>query len=1101
MEEEEEDDSSVKQAVEREDSLNSLEDRRPVYEINTSSFEELALEPHVVHDAQAAWSTLLAHVGSFEAAGEAIYSTLFENAPTLQNLFTTPRGVQAMRFVTTLHSTVLALGDPAQLKVLVETLGFGHLNLEVTIPRAVVFRDAILDLLEVELEEHFTMDARDGWMSLLNYIAGAFIFLRSHYADRLRVLAESWCAANRKTIIESKAAADDDQRSVTTSEQQEQALEEEEQQRQLELQQQQPKGWRSWRLASQGARRLKARQSAAADKEGGGIASSSLAEARSPQQGMQGMQAVPTTFFEMFQFNAAVMGFSSRSWMKEVLASFDTMVTHAGDTSRLQQECDVLALRISRAGAHGVNLAEFKSCMLASLRSLLPKEWNSSHEVAWNWFWENVEHLLRQVLGRPPAWEKSLAKLWEDIDDDQRFELRRNIYERFFAAAPNGQDFFKQSTTRLHFIADKILMLTLELLRDPWRVVDEISALGLRHVGYGIPVELFGPYVSATIQAVGAASSDAEAVGAFRWSLALTSNILVRTINEGSTIVMRAINVNSTAQLVKAISCAPRGERAKWLLLVQVGTQSISPLSWAIESGSLDAADAILQDLLTIRADRDRYYYGVDELFHRHPDVIHRLIRDAPSLLPTLLEGLVWRARDTKDGRRRVNYYVKHLLIDSEGRFSDALKHVVAFNDPKIISHPVIILVSDTLWTGFVRHQFISARIWFILSLTVMMLSQAVLPKLQAYDRYYVRIITLIGRAAIYGITMIRLFAGHVRESWIAYRHQETTRCGCIRIPTHLRDPYQASGLVLAVLLLLMCTHEPMLYCLGSSSAWPTGTCQEAEPVEFRYSFFCMIAMGLHWLMLMELAVFNTGLTAFLLVIVNVMAEIGRFLVALSFLLLMFASAISVLEHTYDDMSDVPKTAIALFAITVSLYEDDYRDFQEDPVLLAAVFAFVTSSAVLLLNLLIAQLNCTYVYIYQNMVGFARLRRAEVIVSTLATCPMERWTRFVQTLGLDRPLEFNEGDVGISGGLQVSEPANAHVVAQDSILRFGGSSSADLQWPEDAASQEEDRFERMERLLKRTLKRISARGQGSSSSGYTGSSAALSDVMSGTSDG
>ena len=38
----------------------------------------------------------------------------------------------------------------------------------------------------------------------------------------------------------------------------------------------------------------------------------------------------------------------------------------------------------------------------------------------------------------------------------------------------------------------------------------------------------------------------------------------------------------------------------------QVGTQKISPLFWAIESGSLEAARAMIKDLLTIRADRDR---------------------------------------------------------------------------------------------------------------------------------------------------------------------------------------------------------------------------------------------------------------------------------------------------------------------------------------------------------------------------------------------------------------------------------------------------------------------------------------------------------------
>ena len=108
---------------------------------------------------------------------------------------------------------------------------------------------------------------------------------------------------------------------------------------------------------------------------------------------------------------------------------------------------------------------------------------------------------------------------------------------------------------------------------------------------------------------------------------------------------------------------------------------------------------------------------------------------------------------------------------------------------------------------------------------------------------------------------------------------------------------------------------------------------------------------------------------------------------------------------------------IALTGITLRLYEDDYRDLQNDALLLTAVFCFVTASAILLLNLLIAQLNCSYVYIYQNMLGYAKLKRSSVTVQTLAFLKMERWSRFVATLGLDVPLEFNEGDVGMAGGI------------------------------------------------------------------------------------
>ena len=43
-----------------------------------------------------------------------------------------------------------------------------------------------------------------------------------------------------------------------------------------------------------------------------------------------------------------------------------------------------------------------------------------------------------------------------------------------------------------------------------------------------------------------------------------------------------------------------------------------------IETGSLEAAKAVIMDLLAFRADRDRYYYGMDTMFDRHPDLVKR---------------------------------------------------------------------------------------------------------------------------------------------------------------------------------------------------------------------------------------------------------------------------------------------------------------------------------------------------------------------------------------------------------------------------------------------------------------------------------------------
>merc|ERR1719401_1074165 len=288
-------------------------------------------------------------------------------------------------------------------------------------------------------------------------------------------------------------------------------------------------------------------------------------------------------------------------------------------------------------------------------------------------------------MGKPAVQEAALSSLFASLDEGQLGMVRREVYSKFFALAPAGQDYFKQSTTRLHFIADKLVVMVLDMYKEPKRMVEDISALGLRHVGYGIPTDLFGSFVTGCVEVVRCLTKDETAEEAFRWSLSLISRILTRVINEGSTIVMKAINANSGKMLKKAVGCAPRGKRALWMLNIQVGTQSISPFLWAIEAGSLEAAKAIIVDLLTIRADRERYYYGMDILFERHSDVIRVLCINAPALLPVLLDGLMWRNRTAENGMRRVNYYVQYLLTDEEGEFAKAIEWITDSKDPKIV--------------------------------------------------------------------------------------------------------------------------------------------------------------------------------------------------------------------------------------------------------------------------------------------------------------------------------------------------------------------------------------------------------------------------------
>ncbi|CAE8734530.1 unnamed protein product, partial [Polarella glacialis] len=803
----------------------------------------------------------------------------------------------------------------------------------------------------------------------------------------------------------------------------------------------------------------------AAEQDGGGESGVSETEQREGKGGAgskkAGSMQVPTTFNEMFLFNGAVMGFGGSLWMQEVLGSFDAMVTNVANSYRLQEECDTLSLNIAKySGA--INLSEFKAVMLASLRSLVPTDWNSAHEVAWTWLWDNIARMLKSLIGKPAVQEKALGRFLMSLNEDSQNYLRREFFKGFFALAPAGQDYFKQSTTRLYFIADKVVEMTLEMYRDPKKVVEDISALGLRHVGYGVPTEFFAPFVSGAVELIRTMTTDPNAEDGFRWSLSLVSRILVRTINEGSTIVMKAINTNNARQLEKAVACAPRGKRSMWLLDITVGTQSISPLYWSIESGSLESAKAMIRDLLIIRADRDNYYYGADDLFTRHPDVIERLCADAQALLPGLLDGLIWRSRLTQDGQRRVNYYIKHLVQDADGNFNKCLDWLVEAGDPKIMCHQVVELFSDLVWGGIANRFFMFGKCWFLFTLGLFIISQSVLQHFP--ESQGIRTSTMVIRCFIYVASLGRLFHAQLSEAIGDCRARRFIRLsGGIRVPAYLGMMKNAISFALMLCLMLMLAEEPIIWCVvvNHNANLFTQYCRDGDVNLQVYEPVSMVAMLLYWTLVLDLSVVSTRISAFVLVCGRTVSELGLTLLAMAYLIVAFASAISSLNHNSEAFKGIPNAMLTLTEMSLSMYSTDNSEaLLETPIVLFVVACFLILGSIFLLNLLVAQLNAAYAAVYADMVGYARLDRGKIINETVAGVSNKRWSRWLASLRFDERLEYNEGDVGVAGGLQLLEPANANPTNVDMILRFGGSTSPAMQWPEpDEEDNESDKFE------------------------------------------
>jgi uncharacterized membrane protein YgcG len=1010
-------------------------------DIVTDQFGDLQLPSEMVEGVQMVWNAIIDAKGSREAAGDGLYDAFLNAAPSLRHLFTTPKAVVAMRFMNSLSTFITNLSEPGTLKGYVETLAFGHLDKDVTVPRGVTFRDALVNFVTLEAGHKVSENARTGFVALLNYILGSFIYIKASYGVRLKLLSETWALANDSSGNKN--------------------------------------------ALSMGSQEAAAKNDVDQNFEG----------EKMVRDGESTQQNIPTTYKEMFTFNAAVMGFGSATWMNEVLDCFDNIVNNISNSNRLQEEAAVLVLRIAKVATGKVTLSDYKSCMLASLRSLLPKDWTTQHEEAWSWLWAATEKLLLVNMGKTQQWERAFSKLLDSVDEASAYQLRQNILASFFTVCPEGEGYFKQSNTYLHMIVSKVITNSILLYQEPVKTVDEVSGIGLRHVGYGIPTHLFGPWTSVCIEGVQGISSDPVAVEGFGWSLAILAKMMVRTILEGSTIVMRAINSNSSKGLVKAVGVAPRGERATWMLMVRVGTQDISPFRWAIQSGAFDAASAILNDLMTIRADRDRYYYAAEELFRRHPNLVEMLLEEAPPLVPQVLDGLVWRSRLTVDGLRRVNYYIKYILVDTGGNFNKALPWVVRAKDPKLVVHPILAMLSDVVWTRVACRSFITRKLWFMTTLIIFVTCQAVMANLEKSPLILAAIFG--GRAFIYLFSMCVMLQRHIFAILSAYRMRDTVKLlGKLPVPTYLMNWQESASLVLLVCLLVMLLSEPILRCLGEDDTvyMFTHECSASVSIRFfPYSTFSMVAMFLYYVLLIDLAVFSNRVSAYVLVCGRMLTEVKLCLLGLGGVILTFSSGMACLDQTIDDFHGVQKGGQALAEMILKIYSHKkYTTLREEPFVLAAVFIFLVIASLFLINLLIAQISCAYDTIYEDMVGYARMKRVMVIVESMPGVSPKRWEAFKHELALERRIEFNEGDVGVAGGIQVKESASANPTTIDIIKRFGGSTSPTIQWPEeDNADDDSDKFERLETLIKRTMDRV-AEGSGKGGNKKMASSSGLS---------
>uniref|UniRef100_A0A0G4FY23 Globin domain-containing protein n=1 Tax=Chromera velia CCMP2878 TaxID=1169474 RepID=A0A0G4FY23_9ALVE len=201
---------------------------------------------------------------------------------------------------------------------------------------------------------------------------------------------------------------------------------------------------------------------------------------------------------------------------------------------------------------------------------------------------------------------------------------------------------------------------------NPLQLWADDPDLALEHVAFGVtPVDLpmFGTVLLSTLQRL---------CGKHRWTLpfklawtkywSLAAQGLSEVIAAAGNPLIRALLVRSHRDLRQALKDIPRGERASAACEVTIKGEKRSAIFWMLDSGDPDLAKLLVTDILTLRTNRSRLYFGRDALWNSHNVLlIPKLIRMSSAVLWAMLDGHYWASTVTANGRRKLLFFVEEL--------------------------------------------------------------------------------------------------------------------------------------------------------------------------------------------------------------------------------------------------------------------------------------------------------------------------------------------------------------------------------------------------------------------------------------------------------
>jgi len=164
-----------------------------------------------------------------------------------------------------------------------------------------------------------------------------------------------------------------------------------------------------------------------------------------------------------------------------------------------------------------------------------------------------------------------------------------------------------------------------------------------------------------------------------------------------------------------------------------------------------------------------------------------------------------------------------------------------------------------------------------------------------------------------------------------------------------------------------------------------------------------------------------------------------------------------------------------LFAVLTGNFVFDGTQFSGQMQFFFILFAVF--SVLFLLNLIAAVFTATTYLQNSDVEGMTYLSRAKIIVELESICTLEQRVELWVANKFDERIEFDEGDLGLSGGIQVNEPLGKHAKdnkVDDNIQRFPGEASSKIPWPiqQSTAKTVDEKLAYLDGMFVRILKSL-----------------------------